>query len=418
MNRMRTSSEPVRLAVIGAGNRANKYLEYARLHPERLRPVAVAEPNGTRRRAVAEAFGIPDKACFVRYEQLFGAGIDADAVLVASPDDVHRDPVLRAIRTGHHVLIEKPVAQQLGECLEIERAASRHGVLAGVCYVLRYHPYFCKIREIVASGELGRVVSIDHIVSVGLDRAMHSYVRGIFRRTQDANAMLLAKCCHDIDFLLWILGSRCRRLSSFGSLGWFRPENAPAGSAERCIDCRQEAQCPYSARDLYLVRRDWISNFDVPEGSTLDEAIMNELRSGPHGRCVFRCDNDVVDRQVLALEMADGATVSLTMDMLTADDLRRTRIRLTGGEIEGDEQRLTVRPFRGEVREYDFTDLFGQPYHAGADLRLIEDFIEAVHSSAHPFRAPIGEAVESHRICFAAEESRLTGRTIDLDAQR
>lgn len=242
-------------------------------------------------------------------------------------------------------------------------------------------------------------------------------MRGIFRRESEANPILLAKCCHDIDFLLWLTGSHCRRLSSFGSLRWFRAENAPEGSAARCLDCRIESECPFSARDLYYVRRDWVSNFDVPPGATLDATIMEELRTGMLGRCVYRCDNDVVDHQLLSMEMDDEVTMSLSMEMFTNDDFRKTHIRLTGGEIDGDERTLRVRRFRGgDAETYDFSDIAGQPFHAGADLQLIGDFIRALRDPSRPFLTTIDDSIESHRICYAAERSRRTGETIRMDA--
>lgn len=278
---------------------------------------------------------------------------------------------------------------------------------------------FCQIREIVASGELGQVVSVNHTASVGLDRATHSYVRGIFRRERESNPILLAKCCHDIDFLLWLTGAHCRSLSSFGSLRWFRAENAPAGAGRRCLDCAIESACPFSARDLYYVRRDWVANFDVPEGKTLDETILEELRTGMYGRCVYHCDNDVVDHQLLAMEMEGEVTVSLSMEMFTADDFRKTHVRLTGGEIDGDERTLRVRRFRGgDERTYDFSDIVGQPFHAGADLHLIGDFIRALRDPGYPFLTTIEDSIESHRICYDAERSRRTGTTIRVDGTK
>ena len=219
-----------------------------------------------------------------------------------------------------------------------------HGVANAlmICHVLRYHPYFAKIREIVDSGELGQIISVNHVAAVGIDRTTHSYVRGPWRREETSNPMLLAKCCHDVDFLLWITRSPCRKLSSFGSLRWFRAANAPQTSAERCIDCPVEHDCPYSAVDLYCTRRDWISNFDVPQGRTLDEVLLEELRHGPYGRCIYRCDNDVVDHQLLTMELADETILSLSMDIFTQDDCRRTHIKMTHGEIFGDERKLSL----------------------------------------------------------------------------
>ena len=414
-----TLSRPVRIVVIGAGNRAHKYLEYARRNPEQLRLAAIVEVNDLRRRAMADAFGLPDKYCYAHYDDFFAEGLDADMVLISTPENAHFDPAVKAIDAGYHVLLEKPIAQHLEECREIARRARERGVMVGVCHVLRYHPYFAKIREIVASGELGQVVSVNHTAAVGLDRATHSYVRGIFRRERESNPILLAKCCHDIDFLLWLTEARCRKLSSFGSLRWFRAENAPKGSTPRCIDCPLEKECPYSAVDLYYNRRDWISNFDVPEGATLDEVILRQLRTGDYGRCVFRCDNDVVDHQIVSMEMENDVTISFSMDAFTLGDQRETHIRLTHGEIDGDERILRVRRFRGgEEQVYDFSGILGKPFHAGADLNLVEDFVDTISRREHRFRTSIGKSVESHRICFEAERSRLSGQTVILDQTR
>ena len=344
----RTSeTKPVTIVAIGAGNRTNKYLEYAIRNPDRLKLVGVAELNDIRRHAVASKFGLKPEECFTDYERFFENPVPADAILIGTPENMHFEPCMKAIEAGYNVLLEKPIAQSLPECCRIAEAARRKGVIVGVCHVLRYHPYFIKIKEIVDSGQLGEIISISHLAAVGLDRTTHGFVRGMWRREEITNPMLISKCCHDIDFLLWLTEARCRKLSSFGSLRWFRAENAPKGSTPRCIDCPLEKECPYSAVDLYYNRRDWISNFDVPEGATLDEVILRQLRTGDYGRCVFRCDNDVVDHQIVSMEMENDVTISFSMDAFTLGDQRETHIRLTHGEIDGDERILRVRRFRG-----------------------------------------------------------------------
>lgn len=416
----RTSeTKPVTIVAIGAGNRTNKYLEYAIRNPDRLKLVGVAELNDIRRHAVASKFGLKPEECFADYERFFENPVPADAILIGTPENMHFEPCMKAIEAGYNVLLEKPIAQSLPECCRIAEAARRKGVIVGVCHVLRYHPYFIKIKEIVDSGQLGEIISISHLAAVGLDRTTHGFVRGMWRREEITNPMLISKCCHDIDFLLWLTGAHCRSLSSFGSLRWFRAENAPAGAGRRCLDCAIESACPFSARDLYYVRRDWVANFDVPEGKTLDETILEELRTGMYGRCVYHCDNDVVDHQLLAMEMEGEVTVSLSMEMFTADDFRKTHVRLTGGEIDGDERTLRVRRFRGgDERTYDFSDIVGQPFHAGADLHLIGDFIRALRDPGYPFLTTIEDSIESHRICYDAERSRRTGTTIRVDGTK
>ena len=406
-------SGPVSIVAIGAGNRTSKYLEYVKQHPDRVRLVGVVELNDIRRQSVAERFGLEPSQCYADYHDFFRNPVQADAVMICTPENRHFEPAMLAIEAGCHVLLEKPIAQTLEECRAIGEAARKKGVLVSVCHVLRYHPYFMKVKELVDSGELGHIISINHRTSVGVDRAAHGFVRGIWRSERLSNPMLMSKCCHDIDFLLWLTKTPCRKLTSFGSLRWFKSKNAPEGSAERCIDCEVESRCPFSAVDLYQVRRDWIANFDVPEGKTIDDVIEDQLREGLYGRCVYHCDNDVVDHQIVSMEMESEVTINFSMDIFTLKDCRETHISLTEGEIDGDENRLRVRRFRGaEETVYDFSGLAHQPFHAGADLAIVADFIDAIRTGRRDLVTSIERSVESHRICFEAERSRKEQRTV------
>ena len=405
--------KPVSIVAIGAGNRAHKYMEYIGNHPDEARLVGVVELNDIRRNKVADRFGLHPSCCFSDYQDFFSSSLQADAVMICTPENMHYEPTMKAIDAGYHVLLEKPIAQTLEECIAIGEAAKRKGILVSVCHVLRYHPYFMKIKELVDSGELGHIISINHRTSVGVDRMAHGFVRGIWRKEAHSNPMLMSKCCHDIDFLLWLTKTPCRKLTSFGSLRWFKAKNAPEGSAERCIDCRVESRCPFSAIDLYRVRRDWIANFDVPSGMTIDDVIEKELREGMYGRCVYCCDNDVVDHQIVSMEMESEVTISFSMDVFTLKDNRETHISLTEGEIDGDETCLRVRRFRGaEETVYDFSDLAHQPFHAGSDLAIVADFIDAIRAGRQDLTTSIECSIESHRICFEAERSRKEKRTI------
>ncbi|MBQ3609933.1 MAG: Gfo/Idh/MocA family oxidoreductase [Bacteroidaceae bacterium] len=407
------SRRPVSIVAIGAGNRTNKYLEYVKQHPDKVKLVGVVELNDIRRKHVADCFSLDASQCFVDYRDFFQHPVEADAVMICTPENMHFEPTMQAIERGYHILLEKPIAQTLEECMHIAQAARKHDVLVSVCHVLRYHPYFMKIKELVDSGELGNIISINHRTSVGLDRTAHGFVRGLWRKEAVTNPMLMSKCCHDIDFLLWLTKTPCRKLTSFGSLRWFKEKNAPEGSAARCVDCKVESRCPFSAVDLYRVRRDWIANFDVPEGKTIDEVIEEQLRYGLYGRCVYRCDNDVVDHQIVSMEMESEVTINFSMDVFTVKDNRETHICLTEGEIDGDETRLKVCRFRGAKEEvYDFSDLAHQPFHAGADLNIVADFIDAIQENRRNVVTSIEQSVESHRICFEAERSRKEQRTI------
>jgi predicted dehydrogenase len=407
------NNKQVSIVAIGAGNRTNKYLEYVKQHPDKAKLVGVVELNEIRRNKIAEKFCLEPSACFTDYHDFFRSSLKVDAVMICTPENMHYEPCMMAIEAGYHVLLEKPIAQTPEECIAIGEAARRKNVIVTVCHVLRYHPYFIKLKELACSGELGNIISINHRTAVGVDRAAHSFVRGPWRKESETNPMLISKCCHDIDFLLWLTKTRCRKLTSFGSLRWFKSTNAPEGSAHRCIDCQVESQCPFSAVDLYRIRRDWIANFDVPQGKNIDEVIEKELEQGLYGRCIYHCDNDVVDHQIVSMEMESEVTINFSMDIFTLEDHRATQICLTEGEIEGDETQIKVRRFRGgEETIYDFSDIKHKPFHAGADLDLMNDFIEAIQTEGKYLRTSIDLSVESHRICFEAERSRKEKRTI------
>ncbi len=408
---------PVRTAVIGAGNRARKYLEYAVMHPDELKIVAIVDPVEIRLDQLSDKFNIPAEGRFHNYYDFFKADLDVEAVMICTPEDKHYEPAMMAIEKGYNILLEKPIAQTLEQCEAIANGAREKGLQVGVCHVLRFHPYFMKIKEIIDSGELGEVISINHTADINLDRVTHGFVRGSWSRAEKTNPMLISKCSHDVDLALWMAGSKCTKVSSFGSLRWFKAEHKPKGAADRCIHCPDivEKKCPYSAIDLYKVRRDWIANFDVPEESTLDEVLDKELAQGPYGRCVFSCDNNVTDHQVVNLETENEVTVSFAINAFTLNDCRYTQVNLTHGEITGNEKQLIVRKFRERTTEtFDFSHIAHLPFHGGSDLKLVADFVKALRDPSHDLRTDIHDSLESHRVCYAAEDSRLTGTTILL----
>lgn len=402
----------VTVVALGAGNRMNAYAEYALLHPGEMSIVAVVEPNRVRREHLADRCGVPAERCFAEWEDFLSREKMADAVFICTPDHLHYYPTMRALEKGYDVLLEKPIAQSFGECKAIVESAREKGRIVGVCHVLRYHPYFMKLREIVAGGALGELISVNHIEAVGIERMTHAFVRGLWRKESETNPMILSKACHDLDLLVWLTGKQCLRVSSYGSLKWFKESNAPAGSTPRCTDgCAVERDCPYSALDLYFRRKRWLRHFDMPENVDADEVILDELRSGPYGRCVYRCDNDVVDHQVVSMLMEDDVTVSFSMDAFTKESARKTHCMFSLGEVFGDEKTLTVRYFQADKPDevFDFSFIAGEcNFHGGADLNIVRDFVEAVRlGNGEALLTNIESSLESHRIAFEIEQQRL-----------
>ena len=394
----------IQLAAIGIGNRTGKYLHYFSLHPDVVELAAVVEPDPVRRESCRKQFSLPEDRCFASSDEFFDHFREAcDGVIIGSPDRCHHEQALKAIERGWDILLEKPVAQSYEQCIEIAEAARRRGVKVGVCYVLRFMSLYRKVKELLESGAIGRVTGVSHQEFVGIDRMLHTFVRGYWNRAETTAPSFVSKCCHDVDMLLWVTGAKIKRVQSAGSLAWYRPENAPEGSTDRCITCPVEQDCSYSAVDMYLRRGVWTRNFTVPEGKTLEEVLEDQMRTGRFGRCAFRCDNDVADRQLVTLTATDGILITIEMNALTRREGRETVFAGTKGEMIVTGQVIEVRDRTGSlIQKLDFSQEASLPYHANADLLLVEDFIRAV---ADPDRSPavtLEDSLESHRICFLA----------------
>lgn len=403
----------VRYAIVGAGQRGAGYAEWIGRRPG-AQVVAVAEPRVHRRERLAREHGVTQ--VFSSWEELAAAPRLADAAVVSTQDAEHVGPAVALARKGYHLLVEKPLAPTPEECTALVEAVTEAGVLFAVCHVMRYRPYTRLVKQLVDDGRIGEIVSVQHLEPVGHWHYAHSYVRGNWRRTDEASFMLLAKSGHDIDWLRHIVGKPIERVSSFGSLRHFTAENAPAGSAERCLDCGVEASCPYSATRLYLGmvregRTGW--PVSVLADEVTEESVTTALREGPYGRCVYRSDNDVVDHQVVAMEFAGGTTATFTMTAFTPHVDRRTQLFGTRGFLDGDGTRVRLHDFvtgTTEVLEAGSEGLDTESGHGGGDSGLMTAFTTAVETgdASHILSGP-AESLESHLAVFAAERARLSG---------
>ncbi len=409
------SNKPVRVAAIGYGNRSRKYLKFVEEHPDQVQLAAVVDANPLRLQEAREKFGLDEASCFTGIDEFFAQPRPVDGVVIGTPDHLHFAPCMAALDRGYRVLLEKPISQTLEECEQILKRAEERRIPVTVCYVLRYHPYFKKLKSILTQGGLGRLLSINHTVYVGLDRTTHSYVRGLWNNSNTSNPIMLSKCCHDIDLINWLSNSRPKRVFSAGSLGWFRAENAPEGSAARCCDCSCEESCPFSAIDLYLRRGEWTKNFVVPAGKTLNEVLWEEMKHGPYGRCVYHCDNNVADHQVLSMEMENGSLVNLTMECFTLKDGRFIELKCVFGEIVANDHSIVVTNFKTKKTEvFDFDEINRQSLHLDADVDTMKEFIASFDQGFGEDTPSLQSAIDSHKTCFAAEESRISGRAIEL----
>ena len=407
--------KPITAVVLGAGSRGATYAGYAKEFPEDLQVVAVAEPRADRRDLLADALDIPEAGRFASWQELLAMPRMADCAFVCTLDDDHTEPAIKAMELGYHVLLEKPMSNSEDECRRIAEAAERTGRVLAVCHVLRYTPFYMTLKDLIDRGEIGQVTAVNQIENVGYWHQAHSFVRGNWRNTAETSPMLLQKSCHDMDILLWLVGRDCQRVQSFGSLRHFTPENAPEGAPARCTDgCPHAETCPYYAPRLYLdmSRTGW--PVDVITTDLSEAGRRRALEEGPYGRCVYRCDNDVVDRQVVNLEFEGGAVATFTMTAFSADFSRQLKIFGTAGQITADmgTGQIVLHRF-GQEKQTIPLDGASRNGHGGGDYGILGDFLHILRHGGES-RTSAKVSLQSHLICFAAERSRKEHIVVEL----
>ena len=401
------TTKTITAITLGAGDRGNIYGNYALAYPDQLDIVGVAEPMNIRNERYAAAHNIKDKYRFDTWEDVFERPKFADAIIITTPDVLHYGPCMKALEMGYDVLLEKPIAPTEKECKDILQLAQKTNRIVAVCHVLRYAPYFQKLHSLIQDGAIGKLVSLQHFEPIQHVHMSHSYVRGNWHDSKATTPIILAKSCHDLDIMRWLVDSPCEQINAFGDLTWFKMENAPEGSTERCIDgCAVEKQCPYSAKRIYYDKQTWLHHFDLPENPDLHpEAIMEYLRTSNYGRCVYRMENDQPDHYTMNLKFKNGVTASFNMEAFTSYHGRRTRVMGSMGDIVGDMESFTYTDFRtGKQQRWSHSS----DSHGGGDWRLVSDFLAAVDSrNPNMLTSTIDASVESHLMGFEAEKSRL-----------
>ena len=414
----------VKLVLIGAGDRGTTYVDLGAESCPEMELVAVADPDPVRRNYIKEKFKLPEDKCFEYGEELLKLPKMADAAIIATQDNQHYELAISAINAGYHLLLEKPAAPTPEQCLAIDSAANEKGVKVVVCHVLRFTPFFRLLKSLIDTDRIGKIYSISHTECVGNVHQSHSYVRGNWRNSKESSPMILAKSCHDIDILQWLLGEKCKRVHSFGSLSYFCKENMPEGAPEYCYQgCPAEAECPYSALKIYE-QRNFMAFVKTAtrKHEPTDEDVRRTITETNYGKCVFRCDNDVVDHQVVNLEYESGATVSFTMSAFTKGG-RKLRLMGTKGEIVADMGADHVMLFDFNTRKNEkifisdaILDEEITGGHGGGDRGIIRTFCKLLVGEYEGNTVTdISTSVENHLVAFAAEKSRVEGAVIAID---
>jgi predicted dehydrogenase len=420
---MTQTDRTVTAVVVGAGGRGMGYSIFAQEFPERLNIVGVAEPKDYNRNWMVENHHLPEEYRFKDWQELAQKPRLADAVIIATQDTMHAEPAIAFAKLGYAILLEKPMAPNEADCLRIAQAVRETKVLFAVCHVMRYTAYTQALKNLVVSGLIGDVVSLQHLEPVGYWHQAHSFVRGNWRNEKESSFMLLSKSCHDLDWIRYIMGDKCLSVSSFGALKHFKKSQKPAeaGSATHCLSCAYEPQCPYSAKKIYLgflARGDtgWPVNVVTPQPTFA--SVTAALESGPYGRCVYECDNDVVDHQVVNLWFDHEKSATFTMTAFNQAGHRKTRIFGTRGELYGNGETIEHFDFltdQSRVISTATADASILGGHGGGDYGLMDRFVTAVaRNDASYILSGVDESLESHRMVFAAEWARKERQVVDL----
>ena len=411
----------MKYVLIGAGSRGTIYSTWAANHGIEI--AAIAELRPDRLKNLADAIGVPESGRYPSADAMFAAGKLGDAALICTQDQDHFGHAMQALDLGYDLLLEKPISPSPRECMAIEAKANALGKKVTVCHVLRYTNFFGTLKDIIDSGELGKVVAIKHSENIGNYHMAHSFVRGNWRRTDTSAPIILAKSCHDLDMLLWLTDSHCTKVAAFGSLSYFKESNAPANSTDRCSTCPVAENCRYNAWRCYQpTLGQWPTDVVCLEQN--EKSLMEALENGPYGRCVYRCDNDVCDHMSMIMEFKNGVTATFSLTAQTSACHRHIHIMCEDGEIEADDgtKQIILRKHVSSP-----ADTFAERIinirtngsgHGGGDAGIMEAFTESLRNPAAESRSSITKSVESHLMAGAIELSRLTGKMVDMEEYR
>ena len=411
----------MRYIIIGAGSRGMIYGTLAKKLGITI--AAIADKRPDRLQHAGTIMDVPADMLFADAEELLSREKLADAAIIATQDRDHFGHVMQALERGYDIMLEKPVSPNPIECIAIEQKANQLGRKITVCHVLRYTTFWSSIKEILDSGELGRITAIKHSENIGNFHMAHSFVRGNWRNMRTSAPIILAKSCHDLDMLLWLTGSHCTKVSAFGGLSYFKESNAPAGSSDRCSTCQTADKCRYEAKKMYLpVLGQWPA--DVVCLEQTEDALMKALETGPYGRCVFRCDNDVCDHMSIALEFENGVSATFSLTAQTSACHRNIHIMCEDGELIADDETNTIQVRKHISSQADcFEDRIlhirtNGTGHGGGDWGVLKAFTESLQSRDCESISSISLSIESHLMAFAIEQARLTGTVVNMNQYR
>ena len=409
----------VTLAVIGAGCRGMyAYAPYLLENQHLGSVVAIAEPNEEKRNLFKEMYNIDEKNVFKDWQSLLENDKIADAIIIANNDEDHFKPAKMALEKGYDVLLEKPMSNKLDEIIKLGNLAKIHNdKIFMICHVLRYTPFYTELKRIVDSKELGELVNISHHENIGYWHFAHSFTRGNWRDSNASSPLILAKSCHDMDLLLWLTGKNCLSIASFGSLSHMREENfIKEYMSDKCVNCNIESDCPYSAKKIYLEDNKLVASLNAVCTNPTKENLEKAIIDGPYGRCIYKCDNNVVDHMVNILEFEDNVTATFNLSAFTKECTRTTKLMFTHGEIGANHMKNIIDVYKfGDNSHKIIYPKVQKSGHGGGDYGIIKDFISMVQNNNGDYKTSALKSVDSHIMAFAAEYARVNKVVVNMN---
>lgn len=424
----------IKIVVIGCGDRATVYCEEGVNQLKKMEIVAAIDPDKERLRYMREHFGITEAQCYTDMQDVLIQGKIADCVINGTMDTMHYETTIPFLKQGYHMILEKPVVNNAEQLLEIKKVAKENQCKLLVCHVLRYTPYYRKIKEMLDNGDLGEIMNIQTSERVGAYHSSMSYIRGKWNSAKHCgSSLLLAKCCHDIDLICWLNhGKKPISVQSDGGRDYFLREKAPKGSGNRClVDCPDEIRknCVYDVQSMYLDNcllpwYPWQCTGKNWQEVTEEEKVESLKIYNPHGRCIYKCDEgDIVDHQNVMIHFEDGSTAIHTVTLGAMRPGRTIWVQGTKGEIEGraEDGVLYYREYDKKTSRYNeyqvnFSDTEGETGgHFGGDKGLVADFCALMRGETPSVSCTsIDDSVTGHMLCYAADEALQTKSIIEL----
>ena len=419
----------ITVVLVGAGNRANVYASYSLQEPDKLKVVGIVDPDPVRTKIMKEKFNVPEENCFESVEEFIKRDKFADAVINGTMDHLHVPTSIPILKKGYDMLLEKPFAINEEEMRELVKVANEEKRKVIIGHVLRYTPFYVAIKNHVLNGDIGEIMSIYVNERVSYHHMGTSYVRGKWASEKECHAtMLLAKCCHDMDIMMWMMSeTKPVKIASFGNQFQFVPDKKPEGAGTRCMaDCPHVDTCIYSAYLHYILQptrwAQYIWKCIEGEGNVDIERKKESMRTdNPYGRCAWDYNRDNnVESQAVIVNFANGALGTLNMIGGATKAGRTIHIIGTKGEIEGtmESSKYVVRKIHPtETSEYteeefdlniggDMTGAHGG--HGGGDSLLVEDFVKYLNGeTASVSCTDINDSTLSHLAVFKADDSRI-----------